>query len=138
MSHSERTLRIFVVEDDADTRQALALFVRHLGHEVTCAAGIDEAVEALARDPQDVVLADIGLGDGSGWDLIERLRSRNVACPEWMIAMSGFGTSEDRQRSLAAGYSMHLVKPLAPAFLRNLLAEVASGEARRTLNEGET
>lgn len=116
-------LRVFVVEDDADTRRALAMYVQHLGHRVTCATSLQEALEGLAVASYDAIIADIGLGDGSGWDLLPQLRARGIPCPPYAVAMSGFGMSEDQQRSRNAGFADHLLKPFDPKRLKALLQD---------------
>jgi CheY-like chemotaxis protein len=70
----------------------------------------------------DVLISDIGLPDGNGWDLMTRLGEHR---PPYAIAMSGFGMSSDRQRSLNVGYRHHLLKPVEPNQLERLLDEAA-------------
>lgn len=82
---------------------------------------IQNAQAVLSRDDLaefDVILSDIGLPDINGWDLMRELRPRTGA---HAVAMSGFGSEADIQRSLAAGYQDHLVKPFTPAALEEVL-----------------
>jgi two-component system CheB/CheR fusion protein len=126
---SARPLRIFIVENHEDTRFLLGLLLEQLGHTVFSAATLHAALAAIPSRRCDVLISDIGLPDGSGWDLITRLGSDR---PRYAIAMSGFGQTSDRQRSLGAGYRHHLLKPVEPNQLESLLDEAA-----RELREAE-
>lgn len=126
MSAAQGKLRVLVVEDDADTRTALMMYLKHLGCDASCACSFGEAVTALTQARFDVLIADIGLGDGSGWDLIPQLRTLGVEPPRVAVAMSGFGMSEDHSRSRDAGFAAHLLKPFDATRLKALLAEVTT------------
>jgi CheY-like chemotaxis protein len=117
-----KSLRIFVVENHADTLRCLESYLRGSGHEVLHAAGMSEALAALPNANCDVLLSDIGLPDGDGWEL---LRGAKLPRPIYAIAMSGYGTAADREHSRAAGYRHHLLKPFLPDELDPLLEEAA-------------
>jgi CheY-like chemotaxis protein len=117
-----RSLRIAIVENHDDTRFLLALLLEQLGHSVAAATTLKEGLPLLRGESWDVLISDIGLPDGTGWDLMSAL---GEARPPYAIAMSGFGQSTDRQRSLAVGYRHHLVKPVEPNQLEKLLDEAA-------------
>ena len=119
---SPRSMHILIVENHEDTRFLLALLLEQLGHRVTAAATMREALEAARGERADVLISDIGLPDGSGWELAELLVERR---PRYAIAMSGFGQASDREKSLAAGYRHHLLKPVEPNLLETLLDEAA-------------
>jgi len=109
--------RILLVEDHADTARIMAELLENAGYDVLLAKSIASAV-ACASQPFDVLVSDIGLPDGSGLDLVRRLRpSRPVPA----IALSGYGTTADVSRSHAAGFQRHLVKPVD---LRDLLRAI--------------
>jgi CheY-like chemotaxis protein len=116
-------LRIFIVENHEDTRFLLGLLLEQLGHAVFSATTLTETLEKLPDAECDVLISDIGLPDGNGWELMTRLGD---AAPRYAIAMSGFGMASDRQRSLAAGFRHHLLKPVEPNQLEQLLAEAAA------------
>ena len=126
-----RPLRVFIVENHEDTRYLLGLLLEQLGHTVLSAATLEKALAALPEARCDVLISDIGLPDGNGWELMARLGERR---PRYAIAMSGFGMTSDRQRSLNAGYRHHLLKPVEPNQLENLLDEAAR-ELRRDERE---
>jgi len=125
------SLRIFVVENNDDTRFMLQLLLERLGHEVLSAATMGAALEALTEPRFDVLISDIGLPDGTGWQLLASLPAEQR--PALALAMSGFASDADRERSLAAGFHRHLVKPLD---LDLLLALLEEGEARREAGSG--
>ena len=115
-------LRVFVIENHDDTRQTLSQLLSMLGHEVRCASSMREALAALPEAEPDVVLSDIGLPDGDGWELMERA---HLPLGVYAIAMSGYGMSADKERSAAAGFRHHLVKPMDLVKLEALLDEAA-------------
>ena len=120
---AKRPMRIFVVENHEDTRFLLCLLLEQLGHTVFSSATLAAALEAIPPSHCDVLISDIGLPDGNGWELMTRLGDE---APRYAIAMSGFGMASDRQRSLAAGYRHHLLKPVEPNQLERLLDEAAA------------
>jgi CheY-like chemotaxis protein len=123
---TSRRLRIFIVENHDDTRYLLGLLLEQLGHTVFSAGTLNEALKEIPGARCDLLISDIGLPDGNGWELMERLGDER---PPYAIAMSGFGMASDRQRSLAAGFRHHLLKPVEPNHLERLLEE-ASVELR--------
>jgi CheY-like chemotaxis protein len=118
-----KSLRILVVEDHADTLEALSFYLRCIGHEVRTARSKEDALEKIQQTACDVLLSDIGLSDGSGWDL---LRELGEWCPKYAVAMSGYGTNADRERSTGAGFRHHLVKPVSLEKLAIVLKEAAT------------
>ena len=115
-------MRIFIVENHDDTRFLLGLLLEQLGHTVLSVATMQEALRTVPGANCDVLISDVGLPDGNGWDLLKKLAGRQ---PRYAIAMSGFGMSADRERSRAAGYRHHLLKPIEPNQLETLLDEAA-------------
>jgi len=116
-----RALRILLVEDHGDTRRTLARLLAHFGHKIAVADTQQSALELLRSRPFDVVLSDIGLPDGSGYDVIsEAKRGRHLAG----IALTGYGTDEDIRRGKRAGFDFHLTKPVDFQELRTVLDQV--------------
>jgi CheY-like chemotaxis protein len=117
LPHS-RALRIFLVEDHSDSLDLLRIYLEHSGHIVLFASSKAEALSGIPNANCDVLLSNIGLPDGSGWDLIREVgKSR----PAYAIALSGFGMEADCERSAEAGFRHHLVKPVSVAKLTALL-----------------
>jgi DNA-binding response OmpR family regulator len=115
-------LRILIVENHEVTASFMSLFLKRAGHEVIVVPNAQAALERDDLASFDVILSDIGLPDVNGWDLMRQLRPNTHA---FAIAMSGFGSEADVQRSLAAGYQHHLVKPFVPAALEEVLRNVS-------------
>ncbi len=115
-----RALRVFLVENHLDSRLMLTLLMELIGCEVVCAGSKGEALAAVPDAHCDVLVSDIGLDDGTGWDLLEEL---GPAAPPYAIAMSGFGMASDLARSKAAGFRQHLVKPMGQEKLESYLRE---------------
>jgi DNA-binding response OmpR family regulator len=121
-------LEILVVEDHPDTLKYLRLYLEQSGHSVRTAETMAEALGKLSDEPGDVLLSDIGLPDGLGWNLIEEA---HLPPSVYAIAMSGFGVGNDRARSTKAGFRHHLTKPFAPDLLDRLLEEATRERAQR-------
>jgi len=114
-------LRVLVVEDDADTADSMAILLRLYSHEVQVARDGAAAMRLLAGSQLDVVLLDIGLPRVDGWQLAKEIRSHcNVRRP-FLIAISGYGAQADQTRSQEVGIDMHLVKPVEPELLQQIL-----------------
>ena len=113
--------RILLVEDDPDTADALAALLRMLGYQAQTAGCIAAALNAVSADAFDLVISDIGLPDGTGWDLIARLRERS---PVKAIALSGYTFDDDVARSRLAGFAAHVAKPVLPEQLQAAITRV--------------
>ncbi|WP_435011656.1 PAS domain S-box protein [Tundrisphaera lichenicola] len=125
VTHGKIGLEILLVEDNYDTNRALALLLENRGHQVTSAACIAEAREAATLSRFDMLLSDIGLPDGSGLDLMRELSAAPDPAVIAGIAMSGFGSAEDIELSLKAGFFAHLTKPIAFGILESTILEFA-------------
>jgi len=119
--HAPKPLRILLVEDHHDTRHTLSRLLTHFGHQVVTAGNIKKALEILASGPIDVLLCDIGLPDGTGYEVISRAGGKR---PTKAVAITGFGTEEDIRRSKEAGFDLHLVKPIDLHELQTVLHKV--------------
>jgi two-component system CheB/CheR fusion protein len=118
-----QNLRILLVEDHADTAEAMADLLGLFGHRVTTAGSVTQALAAAAEDDAfDLVISDLGLPDGSGLDLMRQLSARHRLRG---IALSGYGMEEDVRQSLEAGFARHLTKPVSLPQLQATLREVA-------------
>jgi CheY-like chemotaxis protein len=114
-------LRILLVEDHRDTRHTLSRLLTHFGHEVLTADNINSALEIMASGDIEVLLCDIGLPDGTGYEVVAQARRDR---PIKSVAITGFGTEEDIRRSKEAGFDFHLVKPVDLHELRTVLDQV--------------
>ncbi|MDQ3623416.1 MAG: response regulator [Verrucomicrobiota bacterium] len=128
-SPESRGLRILVVENDFDILKWLRLYLETRGHIVFTARTLREAVASFTTSESDVLISDIGLPDGNGWELMEQLRPGEGV---FAIAMSGFGMNADNARSRAVGFRHHLLKPFKLADLNSMLAEAAKELAHRS------
>ena len=136
-------VRVLLVEDDDDSRNLLSLILNRYGAEVISTSSSAEALDSYMQKTPDVVISDIGMAEEDGYELIRRLRmlplqgsllpqqsaisNQQSAMPLLIpaIALTGYATIKDRDRALAAGYQLHLAKPVEPdelvAAILNLL-----------------
>lgn len=122
-------MKVFIVENHSDTLESFTFYLESEGHSVESASSLQEALEAIPSSDCDVLFSDIGLSDGTGWDLLAGLECDR---PIYAVAMSGFGMNADRQKSLAAGFRHHLLKPITPDMIDDVL-----DEALAVLSSGE-
>jgi CheY-like chemotaxis protein len=116
-----KPLRILLVEDHGDTLHTLSRLLTHFGHDISVADCTRSAKEIVDAKQFDVVLADIGLPDGSGYEVITHARQKQ---PVKCVALTGLGMDEDIKRSKAAGFDFHLTKPVDFAELRTVLGQL--------------
>jgi CheY-like chemotaxis protein/two-component sensor histidine kinase len=123
-------IRVLIVDDESDARDALALVLERCGARVTVAASAGEALEAWVREPHDVLLSDIAMPGEDGYSLIRKIAATvpdGGALPA--AAVTAYATTEDRARALDAGYRDHLVKPVDPGTLVATVARLAGRSA---------
>ena len=118
-----KSLRILLVEDHGDTRQALSRLLGHFGHEIAVADSAESALPIIESAEFDVILSDIALPGGSGYDLIAEAKRRR---PVKAVAITGFGTPDDIERGKEAGFDFHLTKPVDFQELRTVLGQIAA------------
>src|SRR5437762_12687354 len=118
-----RSLRILVVEDHGDTLRVLPRLLDHFGHDISLANGAQSALKIVESKEFDVVLSDIGLPDGSGYEVIAQPKRKQ---PVKGAALAGFDKEEDIRISKEAGFDLHLAKPVDFHELRTILAQVGS------------
>ena len=112
---------VLVVEDNKDGADTLALLLRMMGHQVQIAYSGAEGLRVVDSFLPDIVLLDIGLPGICGYDVARQLRLQARFKNTVLIAMTGYGQDEDRLRSRDAGFNHHLVKPVDPKVLKQLL-----------------
>jgi CheY-like chemotaxis protein len=115
--------RILVVDDNVDAADSLAVLLRLVGNDVRTAHDGPAALEAARAYRPDVVLLDLGLPRMSGYEVCRRLREGHFANGPLVVALTGYGQDEDRRRTREAGFDRHLVKPVNPDELWEVLTE---------------
>src|SRR5205085_5619090 len=133
-------VRVLVVEDDADTRDYLALILSRNGADVELAADADVALASFKQTPPDVLVSDIGMPGADGYELIRQVRefeTQHQRARTPALALTAYARSEDRARAHAAGYETHLAKPIEPADLVNSLALLANRDGGRSKQKAE-
>jgi PAS domain S-box-containing protein len=125
-------LRVLLVDDDPEGREAMAAVLQKQGVQVIAASSSDEALEAIGRERPDVLVSDIEMPGEDGHSLIRRVRAlpaeRGGEIPA--AALTGYARGEDRQKALLAGFQVHVSKPVPPDELTAVVAELAG---RRTV-----
>lgn len=117
-----RRFKILVVDDNRDSALSLAMMLSIMGHDTRTAHDGESAVDAAGQFLPNVVLLDIGLPKLNGYEVAQRIRSAPWGASMYLIAVTGWGQAEDRQRSTEVGLNLHLVKPVEPSSLERLLA----------------
>lgn len=116
------TLRILIVDDNRDSADSLGMMLKMMGNDTRTAYDGEEAVAVTAEFRPDVILLDIGLPKLNGYEACRRIRAREGGERVVVIAQTGWGQDEDRQRTHDAGFDHHMVKPVDPTALMTLLA----------------
>ncbi|MEA2206339.1 MAG: hypothetical protein QOE77_3115 [Blastocatellia bacterium] len=124
-------LRILVVDDEADSRELLSTILTRCGSEVTCRQSAAEAIKAFRDWKPDLLVSDIGMPNEDGYSLIKKLRKiRSKRARELpAVALTAYATNDDRLRSLAAGFQMHVAKPVDA---EALIISIATALGRRS------
>jgi PAS domain S-box-containing protein len=120
---SSRKLNILIVEDHDNTATVMSKLLRHNGHEVVTASTVRQALEVLRTTPLDLLVSDLGLPDGNGFQVMRELAKISDAKG---IAISGYGMEEDLERSSRAGFSAHLTKPIDVQKLQETIQQVTA------------
>lgn len=113
--------RILVVDDNHEAAQGLGKLLTLRGHEVKLAFAGADAIDAAKRDEHDIVLLDIGLPDMDGYEVAQTLRGSIAST---LIALTGYGQDEDKQRAKEAGFDYHLTKPVGLAEIEEVFARI--------------
>jgi CheY-like chemotaxis protein len=112
-------VRVLIVDDEEDARGLLSAILEECEAIVETAASVGQAIEAVRRSPPDLLISDIGMPDEDGYGLLRRLRAdedpKVNALPA--VALTAYAGEEDRARSMAAGFQIHLAKPVDPEAL---------------------
>jgi PAS domain S-box-containing protein len=113
--------RVLIADDNRDSADSLALLLKIMGNEVGTAYDGEQAVEAAAALRPEVVVLDLGMPKLNGYEACRRIREQPWGQGMFLIALTGWGQEEDRQRTAEAGFNQHMVKPVDPDVLMKLL-----------------
>jgi CheY-like chemotaxis protein len=123
-------LRVMVVDDNVDAAQMLAALLEVQGHAVSVEYDAKGALERVRREHHEVLLLDIGLPDLDGYELARRLRSQPESADATLVALTGYGQSQDRKEAEQAGFDHYLVKPADMDQVNEVLAAAAKAHGR--------
>jgi CheY-like chemotaxis protein/anti-sigma regulatory factor (Ser/Thr protein kinase) len=118
-------VRVLLVDDDPDTRGMMQTVLTQRGAQVTAASSAAEALACVERETPDVLLSDIGMPGMDGYALIRELRERPAARAIPAAALTAYAHADDRGQAIAAGYQLHVAKPVEPAELVAVVASLA-------------
>jgi CheY-like chemotaxis protein len=118
-------VRVLLVEDDPDTRGMMQTVLSQRGAHVIVASSAAEALACVERETPDVLLSDIGMPGMDGYALIRQLRERPEARSIPAAALTAYAHADDRGQAIAAGYQVHVAKPIEPAELVAVVASLA-------------
>jgi two-component system, sensor histidine kinase len=128
--------KVLVVEDNIDAQRTLQSLLELWGHEVTVASDGNEGIDALETQQPEIALVDIGLPVTDGYELARRLQCSAGRENVLLVALTGYGSPEQRARALEAGFDLHLVKPVEPEQLAALICAGRDGIRRTELLHG--
>ncbi|CAN5353680.1 hypothetical protein BH11PLA2_BH11PLA2_19660 [soil metagenome] len=137
MSGSPQTprhpLSILLVEDSFDAATSLALLLELYGHDVTVVSHAEAAIQKCNTDRFDVIILDINLnGIMNGWQLAAYIRAQEHPLRrKILVAVTGYGTDDDKTNSYESGMDYHLTKPVEPALFQKLLNEISEKLVKR-------
>jgi signal transduction histidine kinase len=128
---ASRSLRVLIADDNVDTAESFNILLKLNGHETQMAHDGRQAIERAQQMRPDVAIVDIGMPQLNGYDVARRIREEPWGKQMFLIAATGWAQPEDRRRTHEAGFDIHLVKPVEPEVLLNLLKQWAKsrGEA---------
>jgi len=117
--------RVLLVDDNEDSLDLLSMLVKSAGHEVVVAHDGPQALAVLDRFHPAVAVIDIGMPVMDGYELAARIRAQNGWEQPYLVALTGYGQPTDRERSHAAGFNGHLIKPVDLAHLLRVIAHAS-------------
>jgi CheY-like chemotaxis protein len=128
--NDEAALRVVLVEDQDDVREAMEALLRGWGHHVESASDGIQGVDLILSRRPDLALVDIAMPGLDGYSVARRVRAQLGANGPRLVALTGFGREEDRDRARRAGFDSHLTKPAVPKDLRRVLRSYTDGPTR--------
>jgi len=122
---NDGVLDILLIDDNHDAADSISMVLELLGHRVTTCYSGQQGLDALAAARPDLVFTDIGMPGMDGHEVCRRMRAMSEGAPLKIVALTGWGTLEDRAQSAQAGFDYHLVKPITTAKLREALGIIS-------------
>ncbi len=129
-AHADRPRRVLVVEDNHDARAMLVYLLKHDGHDVRAAGDGHAAIAAAESFVPELVFLDIGLPGLDGYAVARQLRATPRTADALLVALTGYGQDEDRDKAFAAGFDHHLLKPVEPEQLREMVRKERAAPVR--------
>jgi two-component system CheB/CheR fusion protein len=131
------SLGVLLVEDNPDVAKMMERMVRAFGHQTRVAHDGLAALRAVEEEGvPDVALLDIGLPGIDGWEVARRLRQLPTGKKLLLVAVTGYGSDDDRATSERAGINLHFTKPISPSVLQSVLADFERGHRPYQAGEG--
>ena len=124
LNSEAKNANIILVEDHEDTSRIMARLLSKYGYKITTAASVKTAFEVIKNNRFDLLISDIGLPDGNGYDLLAMIKQAKI--PLKAIALSGFGLNDDVAKSIEVGFITHITKPVDVPKLVNVITNVLS------------
>ena len=122
-------MRILVVDDNLDAANTMSMILRLMGNQVRTVHDGEAAVKAAELDPPEVILLDIGLPKLNGYEVAEYIRQQSWGHSIFLVAVTGWGQEDDKRRAKDAGFNRHLVKPVDPRTIMQILSELQPAQA---------
>jgi CheY-like chemotaxis protein len=124
----EMPTRILIADDNRDAADTMGMLLELGGHEVIVAHSGNQALELGRQRRPAVVILDIGMPDMNGYDVARTARNEDWGKSAYMIALTGWGQAEDKERARMAGFDRHLTKPVDPDLVEEILREYLIGK----------
>jgi CheY-like chemotaxis protein len=130
VKHSVCGKRVLLIEDNRDAREMFRLMLELSGHEVLEAGEGLKGLELLTTEHPDVAVVDVGLPGLDGYEIARRFRAAPNGRDVLLVALTGYGTPEALERSRVAGFDHHLIKPVNPDMLKDVMNQASAGTWR--------
>jgi CheY-like chemotaxis protein len=124
---SDDKLRILIIDDRRDTRRTCEILLTKLGYAVRSAESATEGLELCNEFQPQAVICDIGLPGMNGYDFARAARSQPTTSSTFLIAQTGLSDPEDVEKSMEAGFNLHLTKPVSVTVLTKVFGELRAG-----------
>lgn len=128
---NQRQFQVLVVEDSVIVAEAFSELLQDLGHEVTLAESGSRALEILSESTPDIIFSDLSMPNMNGYELAKQVRARPELSNTPLVAMTGYGQPDERERAQKAGFDRHLIKPAEFDDIQRLFENLAGGSIRR-------